>query len=136
MIDLTDPLVWIVIASAVGGALIWRGKITSNIKMLNAAMEKIPDDMKNGMNNMKSDMNNMNNGIEKLRNEIRDDLKEIRKEIRDDKKEIQADIKRIFERLPPTPQSIASGSPLHLTALGQSISDELDVSEWGGAVCA
>ena len=44
--------------------------------------------------------------------------------------EIRADIKRIFERLPPTPQSIASGSPLRLTALGQSISDELDVSEW------
>ena len=44
--------------------------------------------------------------------------------------EIRADIKRIFERLPPTPQSIASGSPLRLTALGQSISDELGVSAW------
>lgn len=43
--------------------------------------------------------------------------------------EIRADIKRIFERL-PAPKPIASGSPLRLTELGRSISDELGVSAW------
>ena len=46
--------------------------------------------------------------------------------------EIRADIKRIFERL-PAPQPVASASPLRLTDLGRSISDELNVPMWATA---
>ena len=43
-------------------------------------------------------------------------------------KEIRDDIKRIFERLPPA--TVATGSPIALTELGQSVSQTLGGSAW------
>ena len=73
----------------------------------------------------------INTSHTKLRNDIDRNLaafKEFAREIRDDVREVRNDIKSILLHLDP--RSVASGSPLHLTDLGQSISDELDVAEW------
>ena len=43
-------------------------------------------------------------------------------------KEIRDDIKKIFERLPPSP--VGAGIPMRLTELGEEISRELSAKEW------
>ena len=43
-------------------------------------------------------------------------------------KEIRDDIKKLFERLPPA--VISEGSPISLTELGRSISEEIGASTW------
>ena len=66
---------------------------------------------------------------------LRDDIdrnlaafKVFAREIRDDVREVRNDIKSILLHL--NPLSVTSGSPLHLTDLGQSISDEMNVPGW------
>lgn len=76
----------------------------------------------------------INTSHTKLRNDIDRNLaafKEFAREIRDDVREVRNDIKSILLHLDPLP--VASGSPLHLTDLGQSISDESGRSRMGRA---
>ncbi len=47
-------------------------------------------------------------------------------------KEIREDIKKLLDRLPPA--AVSGGSPLRLTELGQSISDELGAVAWADRV--
>ena len=73
----------------------------------------------------------INTSHTKLRNDIERNLsafKEFAREIRDDMREVRNDIKNILLHLDPLP--VARGSPLRLTDLGQSISDELNVAGW------
>lgn len=73
----------------------------------------------------------INTSHTKLRNDIDRNLsafKEFAREIRDDMREVRNDIKSILLHLEPLP--VARGSPLRLTDLGQSISDELNVAGW------
>ena len=51
-----------------------------------------------------------------------------RKGINEFMKEIRDDIKKILKRLPAA--TIKSSSPLQLTEMGRSISDDLDVRDW------
>ena len=61
-------------------------------------------------------------------NTDRTNFKEFMREIRDDIKDIRQEISRIFGRLPPS--SVADGSPLRLTDLGESISASLEARDW------
>ena len=61
-------------------------------------------------------------------NSDRDLFKDFMREIREDIKKIHEKIDKIIGRIDNT--TISSGSPLHLTELGEKISNELQARQW------
>ena len=64
-------------------------------------------------------------------NSDRDIFRDFMKEIREDIKKIHEKIDKIIGRIDNT--TVSSGSPLHLTELGEKISDELQAQPWAEA---
>ena len=62
--------------------------------------------------------------------EHRKGMDEHRKTVSDFMGEIRADIKRIFDRLPPVPAGVQTGSPLTLTDFGQEMSKNMGAANW------
>lgn len=67
-------------------------------------------------------------GVNEHKRGIEQGFADQRKALSDFMSEIRNDIKNILSRLPPA--TVAGGSPLRLTELGQAVSDALDVSAW------
>ena len=117
----TNPLVWIGVLSSVSvmvGTIFWLGQWKGRVDADWSALRK--------------DIDSDRSTVREFMAEIRADIKRIHADITRIHADItrnRADITRLFERLPP-PEPVASGSPLRLTTLGQSMSDELGVSAW------
>ena len=68
------------------------------------------------------------------RRALRKDIDVDRNTIKGFMDEIRSDIKKIFERLPPTPMLVKSDSPISLTDLGEQAAKEMDVYAWASSV--
>ena len=119
---LKNPVTWVVIGSllsALFGAIWWASsihtKVNKNVDLSNVKTDV--SDLKSDVSDLKTDVSNVKTDVSDLKTDVRD---------------IRTDIRRLFDFLLQRGLT-ASSSPVALTELGQTVSNETGAKEWAVA---